>query len=70
MKFISALAAFLLVSDTSAIRTQSSSALILNAREMVDVNSEAYTHLTNALYGLPSNAAPTGGAGPVAEANT
>ena len=28
---------------------------------MVDVDSEAYTHLTNALYGLPSMGAPAAG---------
>ena len=62
MKLISALAAMLLVSDTSAIRTQSSTALILGARNMLDVDSEAYMHLTNALEGLPSVGAPAAGA--------
>ena len=60
MKFISYIA-LLFLSDTSAIRTQSASALVEQARNMVDVDSEAYTHLTNALYGLPSMGAPAAG---------
>ena len=68
MKLISAIAAIFLLADTSAIRTQSRFDLIEQARNMVDVDSEAYTHLTNALEGLPVMGAPT--AGPTASAST
>jgi len=57
MKLISAIAAIFLLADTSATRID----LISQARNMVDVNSDAYLHLTNALEGLPSVGAPSGG---------
>ena len=62
MKLISAIAAIFLLADTSALKMQSRSNLIEQARNMVDVDSEAYTHLSNALYGLPSVGAPAAGA--------
>ena len=68
MKLISAIAAIFLLADTSAIKTQSRVNLIEQAKNLVDVDSEAYMHLSNALEGLPTNAAPA--AGPTAMAST
>ena len=64
MKTLIALVAAAFVSDASAIKSQAQAAanLIMQARNMVATNSEAYTHLTNALgFPLPSVAAPKAG---------
>lgn len=64
MKTLIALVGAALVTDASAIKSQAQIAanLIMQARNMISTNSEAYTHLTNALgFPLPSVAAPKAG---------